>query len=51
VTSNNVTAKILSATIVLADIVALVAAVTLCAIERTTRQAWTCRFSKDNRWG
>jgi hypothetical protein len=34
-----------------ADIVLLVAAVTLCAIDRTTRQAWTCRFSKDNHWG
>jgi hypothetical protein len=34
-----------------AQIVALVAAVTLCAIDRTTRQAWTCRFSKDNHWG
>jgi hypothetical protein len=32
-------------------IVVLVAAATLRAIDRTTRQAWTCRFAKDNRWG
>jgi hypothetical protein len=36
----------------LTHIVALVAAITLRAIDRTTaRQAWTCRLSKDNRWG